>query len=83
MHAGAPGLILDNENGCVVNGIANGSRCIMKSLAWDDADVNQQIIDGISSCESDIYDLPRYCIGDGSRRWCNDSGGRIKVARNY
>ena len=59
MHAGAPCLILDNKNGCVVNGIANGSRCIMKGLAWDDADVNQQIVDGIISCESDIYDVPR------------------------
>ena len=36
--SGAPGQILDNGNGNVVYGVANGMPCIMVSIAWDNAD---------------------------------------------
>ncbi|KAG6944430.1 hypothetical protein JG688_00017075 [Phytophthora aleatoria] len=33
---GAPGQILDNANGNVYLGVANGSRCWLHSIGWDD-----------------------------------------------
>lgn len=33
--AGAPAHVLDNNNGNVGSGVANGTRCRMRSIAWD------------------------------------------------
>jgi hypothetical protein len=42
---GAPAQILDNGNGNVDYGIANGTACRMVSLAWDDPEKERYILD--------------------------------------
>jgi hypothetical protein len=68
---GAPSQILDNGNGNVAYGVANGTSCKMISLAWDDpvkeqemytltsAATEKHIIEGEDSCETTkVIDLP-------------------------
>ncbi|KAF4041899.1 hypothetical protein GN244_ATG05935 [Phytophthora infestans] len=59
--AGAPARVLDNMNGNVGWGVANGSSCKYLSLAWGDEDMRRQV-EALIQCarqiKEDVVDLP-------------------------
>ena len=58
---GAPGQILDNGNGNIVYGVANGMPCIMVSIVWDSADdlhAAQAMLTAHDWRTSSVMDLP-------------------------
>jgi hypothetical protein len=62
---GAPGQVLDNGNGNVCFGVANGTPCRMISLGWDDQSIQAKVIQTINACNDQVVDIqvpPDYII---------------------
>ena len=56
---GGPGQILDNAHGNVYFGVANGTPCTMHSLAWDNADEEEDALQAIAKgTPGEVIDLP-------------------------
>jgi hypothetical protein len=58
---GAPAQILDNGNGNVSYGVANGTSCKMVALGWDDPSKEKKmhhLTSSIASTEDGVIDLP-------------------------
>jgi hypothetical protein len=57
---GGCGQVLDNANGNVYFGVANGTACTMHSLAWDDLDDKKDAHSAIrTSTPGQVIDLPK------------------------
>jgi hypothetical protein len=62
MYVGAPGMILDNGNGNVLFGVANGTRCTMLGLAWKEHTNQahaQSALEASQSQNTTVVDLPK------------------------
>lgn len=60
-YKGAPGQILDNKNGNVSLGIANGTMCRYHSIAWEDVsktDIVMELTSDALRSNKEIVDLP-------------------------
>ena len=61
-YKNAPGIILDNSNGNIQLGVANGTKCWYHSLAWNNTQENtlaQQQIDDAINARKQIVELNR------------------------
>ncbi len=47
---GGPGQVLNNAHGNIYFGVANGTPCIMHSLAWDDPEEGHVAFQAIAKC---------------------------------
>ncbi len=57
---GGSGQVLDNVHGNVYFGVANGTACTMRSLAWDDPEDKEDAHNAIrSSTPGQVIDLPK------------------------
>ncbi len=52
--------MLDNAHGNVYLGVANGTKCTMHSLAWDDPEIKKHAHNMIrASTQGQVIDLPK------------------------
>lgn len=75
----APDQILDNSNGNISLGVANGSRCWYHSMAWNDSEVTANVLKLILSvvktkCSVVNLPIPPVCI---NVRLCDRDGDDI------
>jgi hypothetical protein len=81
---GAPAQILDNNNGNVGLGIANGMPCCMHSLSWDDEtkrDTALQMTDDATRTGNRVVELP--FPPDFINVQLLDSKGAVRSAHNW